>query len=357
MINGMRVNNPKVPIAISLLLIVVVALLLFNRNKEANGSTTHTSMLPEVSARNQNQVEPENLKVPKLGKTTGSDFDEIAARVIKSHANSAESLCAIYAITVDKRYLDEMLNRLNDDPKYGIQLIQAYKSDLSERALLDFTKKVLDKFPDRLELNFFYGGFLGKNRAPSPELKEILEKLPTNSKLDFGGQARYQIIREALMEGGQAVETAWIQGYAANIKIEFSRANIANGYITILKDSSKLSQEDQVQTASLLLKAVKIINPKDNYIEMDGLVATNLEKSALSRLDSNTEYGTNGKTVKDRLTELNFFDTERKRFEGELRPYLYSQSPALIQAFLEMKEIQGLTSAIKWLDAKKLNDK
>ena len=272
---------------------------------------------------------------------------------LDSNGHSPESLSAVYCLTGSDLAIDALEADLAKAPTYGVQAIlcRTSRGD-SKKDVLALVDKALNLHPENPELSFLRIGLLGSN-GHLDSTRNAIKEFRANPSLDFGEKDRYKLIREAILSTNVDVAQAWTVGYLAETNCSNSLTYTASGAVAALKNFENIPEDSKLQIATGLVHIAKQINPHDDYTDsLAWLSSKTMEESALKRLPPDYEYGEDGTTVADRLAELKLTAEKSNLMAEQLKPFLFSQPPAVIQTFLERREADGIGSAISWLERK-----
>jgi hypothetical protein len=272
---------------------------------------------------------------------------------LDSNGHRPESLTAGYCLTGSDLAIEALEAELAKAPTYGVQAIlcRTSRGD-SKKDVLALVDKALNLHPGNPELSFLRIGLLGSN-GDLDSTRNAAKEFQATESLDFGEKERYNLIRESILSTNVDVAHAWTDGYLAETNCSNSLAYTASGAIAALKNFENIPEDSKLQIATGLVHIAKQINPHDDYTDSSAWrVSEMLEESALKRLPPDYEYGENGTTVADRLADLRLIADKSNLMEEKLKPFLFSQPPAVVQMFLERRESDGIGSAISWLENK-----
>jgi hypothetical protein len=347
-------NKRTAAIAVPFLIGLCALLVFFYRaNEDANQPDAPARLGHPRSSRPQTQQA--TAHAPSLAAARFPYLDRFRnfEGFLDSNGHSPESLTAVYCLTGSDTAIEALEADLAKAPTYGVQAIlcRTSRGD-SKKDVLALVDKALNLHPGNRELSFLRMGLLGSN-GDLDSTRNAIKAFRANDSLDFGEKERYKMIREAILSTNVDVAHAWTDGYLAETNCSNSLAYTASGAIAALKNFENIPEDSKLQIATGLVHIAKQINPHEDYTDSSAWrVSEMLEESALKRLPPDYEYGENGTTVADSLAGLRLIADKSNLMEEKLKPFLFSQPPAVVQMFLERRESDGIGSAIYWLENK-----
>lgn len=270
---------------------------------------------------------------------------------IRAATNKSDALGALYLSTGNRIFLDELRERAVTDPEAAIFLVIISKRNgESDRERLSILKAAHERFPENGVLTACLIGIDAKVGDPG-EVRTLLADFKDVSGFSDSSAQREQEIRDLLIQGGMSTMDAWKvadreEGDNIFALTTVSGLNLQSKLNTIL---TGLTSEASASVISGVVAFAEALNPAHDVLPANALVATNLERSALLNLPSDTSYGDSGKTVADRISEIDAAISEGNALRNKVYAFYETAPPEVVQSFLERRKEFGELAAVRWL--------
>ena len=277
-------------------------------------------------------------KQPKL---TAEQFEPY----LQANRRNAASLLAAYRTTGDAALLAEAMGQYPNDPQVAFEAV--FKKDVSpeeRRQWLEALKKADtgNSLPNYLlALDYFKSGQIDQ---------AVQELVAVSGKQQFQDYTldRMQDDEEAYLAAGYSVaEARTIPVSLPQLRqvkdLGLSLVDLAKSY---RQSGDEASAQAALQMAANLGQRYK---DTPGETEVSWLTGMAVERIALSAMDPSSPYGSDGKTVQDRLNQLNQKKAELKELNAQLEPLLPNLSDQDWISYTDRWRVFGEESAIRWV--------
>ena len=267
---------------------------------------------------------------------------------LQANRRNATSLLAAYRTTGDAALLAEAMGQYPNDPQVAFEAV--FKKDVSpeeRQQWLEALKKADtgNSLPNYLlALDYFKSGQADQ---------AVQELVAASGKQQFQDYTldRMQDDEEAYLAAGYSVaEARTIPGSQLLLPQLKQLKDVGLSLVDLAKSYRQSGDEASAQ-AALQMAANLGQRYKDTpgETEVSWLVGMAVERIALSAMDPSGPYGSDGKTVQDRLNQLNQKKAELKELKAQLEPLLPNLSDQDWISYTDRWRVFGGESAIRWV--------
>ena len=267
---------------------------------------------------------------------------------LRANGRNAASLLASYRTTGDAALLAEAMQKFPNDPQVAFEA--AFKTDSSPVERHQWLEAFKKSDPENSLPNYLSarGAFLAGNADLA--VQELIAASGKKLFQDYTPE-RMQDDEEAYLAAGYSVaEAKTIPGSQLLLPQLKQMKTLASDLVN-LADSYRQAGDESSAQASLQIAANLGQRYRDTpgETEISWLVGMAVERIALSEMDPNSAYGSDGQTVQDRINQLAQKNSELKQLNQRLEPLLPNLSDQDWISYKDRWRAFGEEAAIQWV--------
>ena len=267
---------------------------------------------------------------------------------LRANGRNAASLLASYRTTGDAALLAEAMQKFPNDPQVAFEA--AFKTDSSPVERHQWLEAFKKSDPENSLPNYLSArdAFLAGNADLA--VQELIAASGKKLFQDYTPE-RMQDDEEAYLAAGYSVaEAKTIPGSQLLLPQLKQMKTLASDLVN-LADSYRQAGDESSAQASLQIAANLGQRYRDTpgETEISWLVGMAVERIALSEMDPNSAYGSDGQTVQDRINQLAQKNAELKQLNERLEPLLPNLSDQDWISYKDRWRAFGEEAAIQWV--------
>jgi hypothetical protein len=271
------------------------------------------------------------------------------AEFLLANRHSPAALLTVWFWTGDAAAGEQLMASGKTDPLACLASLAFSDGKLNQKQQLELVAECLRANPDDQSLRVFFAALSGAT-GDAQSCLDTLAQLDGTTKVDLG-EARYQIAaRDLMARAGIDLREAAQASVAGVNSIQDRLALTFRGALNPIMESLPVASEQEKIT--LVTKAIgftsMLWNGREVWNGID-LRLSIMERGMLRRLPPDVEYGAQGKTVAERIAELETMLPRLEAAEKELIPYLENTDTATLATFLQKMDNEGKPAAALWL--------
>jgi len=268
---------------------------------------------------------------------------------LRSSGRSAASLLAAYRTTGDLALLSEAMRNFPDDPRVAFEAVT--RNDISpeeQRKWLEILKK---SDPENALANYLSALDYFKTGQTDLAVKEFMAASGKHFE-DYSSQ-RYQDDGEAYLAGGYSVADA---KFAAGYQLLLPQLKMTKDVALDMIELAKSYQQNG-DSASAQAALQMAVNLGQRYGEttspgepiLSQLVGLSIEIRALSAMDPNAAYGSDGQTAQDGLNRIKQLSDNLKQQSHEVGALVPTMSDQDWIIYNDRWQTFGEQNAYQWV--------
>lgn len=278
---------------------------------------------------------------------------EEAEAYVTANKRSAESLLAAFRASKDKAYLREALEKFPDDPKVNFAGYFEVLHNQSEYTVEE-RRAALERFAKATPENSLVNYLAASDYFKSGDADKALEQFrnaATKSALQDYSMEFVQNAEEAYRSAGYSEVDA--KAIATSSVLLPHLAELKRAGMDLLELAGRYQQSgDEAQAREARELALQLAGKLEDGAQqkflINQLVGIAIERRVLAALDPNSAYDSSGRTVQNRIEEMN---QTRKSFKVNVAPIeglLPTMTPTDQVAYFDRMRIYGEVAAAKW---------
>jgi hypothetical protein len=294
--------------------------------------------------------------VPEFGT---EEFNKYALQRIQkwlaSRNRDAASLVAAWDITGDEHLLDEAAERFPNDPRVCVAMINRPGA---KAEALAWVERLIAAEPGNPSGLYWKAQILAESKKPEEALEALRGATATRGKPDNHLRDRMITVREAALASGATVKEAATVALTGPITRN-GMPEVAGSTMRLLREQIAAAKaggdaERVADVAALGVASAEHLGLSDAPSLMSVLVRQSMLTAMLKELDSQTEFGTTGKTAAERLSEV---EAERAELKEYFKPAddsdkwpdnFYRMTEAQAAEYTDRFILRGEWDALKW---------
>ena len=329
------------------------------RSGSADHTPEHKAAVPSAM---EHPVSPSNHKAAQSPPEFGSpEFNKYALdrmqKWLASRDRDAASLVAAWDVTGDENLLDEAAQKFPNDPRVCVAMIN--RLGANEKAL-PWVERLITREPGNPSGLYWKAQILAGSKKPEEALAALRAATATKGKPDSHLRDRMVTVREAALASGATLKEAAMVAILGPVTRN-GVPEIGGGTMRLMREQIEAAKktgdlERVADIASLGAASAEHLGLSDAPILMNELIRQSVLQAMLKELDPQTEFGTGGKTVAERLTEV---QAESDAIKTLFKPnnsdtgfdFLNQLTDAQTAEYTDHFILHGEWSAMKWRNA------
>ncbi len=262
----------------------------------------------------------------------GGDAPKLTGRQVESYLRenqrNAASLLAAYRSTGDPALLQEAMQKFPGDPQVAFEA--AFKKDVPPEERRQWLDALKLSAPQNALADYLSAADHFKAGQLDQAVQDLMAASAKSQFQDYTLE-RVQDDEEAYRAAGYSVAEAKMVPAAQLLLPQLAQMKELSQHLNELAKSYRQAGDESsaqavLQMAAGLGQRYSIVSPGEP--EISQLVGIAMERIALNGMDANSPYGSDGRTVKDRLDQLAQQDAEIRRLAQQtegLQPRMTDQ--------------------------------